>query len=180
MIGGIRSKVTCASVAKRPLLRVEPVLAKAQVNASPKALRTCGKLFRWRAPGVIYRSSREPSEQALCNCCSRKRRAPPCRQISMWNDSWESKYRETDRNRGCRAAVDDNSCHRHHLVAQKNCACERAAPSPSRDDSCNLLKARSLKHQRPELGATFHSCARALAASESALFCALAEDSEGT
>jgi len=99
---------------------------------------------------------------------------------SLWNDCWESKYRETDCNRCCRAALDVNSCHRHHLVAQEDCACERTTPSSSRGDSCNLLKGHFLEHQRPELGATFHSCARALAASESALFCALAEDSEGT
>jgi hypothetical protein len=98
----------------------------------------------------------------------------------MRNDRWESKYRETDRNRGCRTAVDDNSCHRYHFLAQEDRACERTTPSSPSFDSRTLLKARSLKYQRPELGATFHSWARALAASESALFCALAEDSEGT
>jgi len=95
------------------------------------------------------------------------------------NDCWESKNRKTSCNRRRRAVVDDNYCHHHRLVAQEDCACERTTPSPLRGDSCKLLKATPPEYQRLEFGATFQSWARALAASESAFFCALAEDSEG-
>jgi len=52
---------------------------KAQLNAGPKALRTCGKLFRWRAPGAFAGPPVNLRSKPFCSSVAKERHAPRCR-----------------------------------------------------------------------------------------------------